>query len=269
MSNEAVSSVESYPVKEQPKMTLQEYCQKHRCWAAKDDEWDEFEERPDYIVASNLGRRIWFSNGMCNPLDQENLVFPDVTPEKSLIAPDGRLILMEPKKPKRQKVTHFKVGHWYQKLTKAGCDQVLGGKPLKCIRVTKVMCPPRSDIVFVADLLYGENVIEALDYDGFVEVPSPALRKPKKYDLVFAWRNTTDIRIPPEVRTYWGHLVISGYGMKNVVFPNKYISLTKLSRKREQNLMIVDGWFYDHVYPFEPSLVGVPIKDLPKEESNE
>lgn len=127
-------------------MTIQEYCKKNRCWAAKDDEWDEFEERPDYIVASNLGRRIWFSNGMCSQLDQENLVFPDVPAEKSLVAPDGRFILMEPQKEK--------INASQQLITQHDGICVFPPELIEVFRkpkVSKHYKPKKYDIVFVWD----------------------------------------------------------------------------------------------------------------------
>lgn len=253
------------------KQTIQDYCKEHRVWAAKDDIWCSYSKRPKYVpVIGNADHKVWSANWYWNVLDKESLIFPDVAPEKSLVAPDGRFILINPKKSKQHKLTHFKVGHWYQKQKSLNYESEVCNKPFKCIKVTKVACFSDSDTAFIADLQYDKKLIlKASDDNGFVEVPAPHLKKLKKYDLVFAWNDNFNERTPPAIETYWGDAKFVTRPKVHVVFPNgRYMELKGKSKNEEYNFMISNGWLYDYILPFDVSLIGVPIKDLPKEENN-
>lgn len=245
-------------------MTIQDYCKEHRCWVARDDEWYEFEERPEYIMAPKIGYKIWSSNGMNNPLDEENLIFPDVPAEKSLIAPDGRLILMEPKKSKKAP-KQIQVGEW--------CKIELIDDKLQKMFLLDVSKPHRCSDIFIGRgilqrvALFDDKYVILLEtVQRFTKVAPPKAYTPKKYDTVFAGNDAFDERTPPAIETYWGDPKFITIPKMNAVFPHgRYLKLAGKSKSEERNFMLENGWYYNHILPFDASLVGVPIKDLPKE----
>lgn len=248
-------------------MYIQEYCKTNRRWAAKDKSgyWHAYLKRPFCDNESQWFVRYDNSvepyKGMGVPSDSDA---PEIDWEKSLIAPDGRFIMLEPS-PVKIKHTHFKVGHWYKPPKEIKDDMIMDGKVHKCIAVTEdnsYLCREKIGI-----LSYGKNfTIGIYEDDGFIEVISPYSKSPKKYDIVFTWDDEMDPRLPPEIRTYWGRIRVPYGKIRYSVFPLfKYIKLAKTPRSKEKSLIIDEGCWFDHVYPFDPAFIGLSINDILKE----
>jgi len=101
-----VPQVSIAPKKE--KQDIRDYCKEHRVWAAKDSEggngWREFKKKPHTDKGSMFS--FWLTNdenmfdGM-KYIDDDKFTFPDVPFDKSLIAPDGSMPLLQAQsKPK-------------------------------------------------------------------------------------------------------------------------------------------------------------------------
>jgi len=88
------------------KQDIRDYCREHRVWAAKDSipyntqygQWAEYKEKPtkrsiqwhpQSLARGQLNRDLF--------LDESKFTFPDCPWDKSLIAPDGSMPLMEMK----------------------------------------------------------------------------------------------------------------------------------------------------------------------------
>lgn len=164
--------VELYPPKKQD---IREYCKEHRVWAAKQGDngygWRTFKPqdgKPYSFVGAIFGSwkndRGYFGDSV----DSSKFTFPDVSWDKSLIAPDGSMPLLDMAKfsestidsirclsdslnkewqklrATQKRADHFEVGKWYVNVGENhDCyiglypekKKIIDGKPHKCTRV--------------------------------------------------------------------------------------------------------------------------------------
>lgn len=80
------------------KQTIQEYCKENKLWAAKDytNEWFTFDAKKvnidDIFLISNISKKYFIY--FFKEEKKENIIFPDIVFNKSLVAPDGTMPLL-------------------------------------------------------------------------------------------------------------------------------------------------------------------------------
>jgi len=87
---------------EKPRQDIRDYCKEHRVWATRDNDgfWAAWRKKPspDYATRTWPGGDNIFIVGTVTLFKKGAFTFPDCPWDKSLIAPDGSMPLMEPKK---------------------------------------------------------------------------------------------------------------------------------------------------------------------------
>ena len=253
------------------KQDIREYCKDHRVWAAKEGSgsWWGWTRKPE--TKNNPSPKTWNScfGEVCSL--PEDLIFPSVPWDKSLIAPDGSMPLWEKdeassaeewgkmfesmayklysKDAKTGKIyeraTHFEVGKWYLNVGEnKGIDlefrnkyRFVDSKPHKCTK-TENLC-----VEF--DGNGGLNEWNPADWIE-VDAPKEEKKKPRRGDPIFVWDDEADDTIPASVM-YFHH------------FEKKEVFVFDEGVEGE------DGCSYDNYRPFDASLVGVPRKSWPRE----
>ena len=235
------------------KQDIREYCKEHRVWAVKTSgeydpaAWHVNHDKPT-LVLDKKGRGVltWGDT----VLAENNFTFPDVPWDKSLIAPDGSMPLMDEKKT----VKHFEVGKWYvnvgknEKVPMVDDKQAaLDGKPHKCLKNDiEVSADSHWDFAIFSGVNGGSCNWNPADW---IEVPAPENKddKPHRGDPVFVWDDDFSDTVPVGV-SYFHHM------------------------KRGKVYVFCDGEPgecydepYDHYRKFDASLVGVPMNRWPKE----
>lgn len=212
------------------KQDIREYCKEHRVWAAKDDggphEWCLFKEKPYIQQKEWVLDNLWININSA-PV-KAKFTFPDCPWDKSLIAPDGSMPLMEKKefKPKHGWI----VGHLYENTSCWGNDKRV------CVEVTDggqgyVDRYPRS-----------KGGIPYLWDNNMKDIT------PKRGDPIFVWDNGASDKIPASVRYFKEFHEASLY------------SVQVYSETTENDY----GTCYNNYRLFDVSLVGVPRKDWDK-----
>lgn len=225
-------------IKKDP-LSVQEYCKMNRCWAAKDSNgkwyWYRRNDRPHYHYA----RCEWLRNAIDSAFNKitnkiENVKFPDVLPDKSLIAPDGRLILIEGKKQKKPKEAKFKAGKWYRSKRNSSiihCQEVLEKNIIRIDGLVK-----NGTAIFCVDNL--SDWYEMKHY-------KPNKKKKKSWERgepIFVWELNASYNIPAMVK-YFHSFSTEGVFAFDSVIPNGR------------------GLSYPRYRKYDPRLVGVPRKD--------
>ena len=232
------------------KQDIREYCKEHRVWAMKSSGehkpigWYRVGEKPTL----DIDGKAWLNTfpNFAELLNPAYFIFPDVSWDKSLIAPDGSMPLLE-KKPER--ATHFEVGKWYVNVGKNE------GVPMVDQKQAALDRKPHKVITCDADVSRdsGWEFVKFSGVDGggwnwnpkdWIEVPEPKEKYvPKKDDPIFAWDKGFDKRCPCPV--YYVHHV-DERGRVWDYMDGKYCK---------------EGIDYDYYRKYDPALVGVPMKD--------
>ena len=122
-----------------PKQDIRDYCREHRVWAAKDDYCLAPNAWCAYVKKPSMERKRWYGGNFITSFSPHNSTFPDCPWDKSLIAPDGSMPLMEQTRTYTGTATITIVG-------KTIAEQIFG-EGLK----TKLALPSRGDPIFVWD----------------------------------------------------------------------------------------------------------------------
>lgn len=236
-----------YPIKKQD---IHEYCKEHRVWAAKDGDgrWWGWPKKPE--STNNLLPDIWNSDRCIVQSLPNDLNYPDVPWDKSLIAPDGSMLLWDETRKTQKRATHFEVGKWY--LAKAHKER----GPGKLLKIQGFDQPyllyhpewkgGHDADAFGSELHLSGNHAYWYDEQEIIETKAPIERVKdlQRGDPVFVWDDGDDLRCPAIVRYFYA--------------------------KREKGCSTFSYAFYgvrginwDHYRPFDASLVGVPRKDWP------
>ena len=231
---------------------IQDFCKERRVWAAKDMDgrWRTFPTRPTYRDESWYVDMDWYTKGdfsvensICGTLYVGGV--PDVSPEKSLIAPDGRLILIEGKKKKKEKLCVFKPGCYYRH--KADGAVIIWGER---VLVNSLYRFPRVQFEFI-DPKWGIKRCSPHEINpkDWYEVNPPKKSKPnlKRGDPVFVWDDSSPDTIPASVKYLYE------------IYKNWAVMTFSEDEEGAQ------GVWYRRYRKFDPKLVGVPRKDWPKE----
>lgn len=224
--------------------SVQDFCKEHRCWAIKDKQgsWYPSIEKPKFLdVCSD-----WTSFSWADNLINKDMVFPNVPWDKSLVAPDGRLILIEGKKEKKPKEAKFKAGKWY----KAKNNGVI----YQCIAVDKAV-----GNMTLASVRYenGQLYPAILDKNNYYEMKhyNPDKKKKEKTgshlikrgEPIFVWNVIDPQEIPAIVRYFHSYSYCGVFTYINDKYGEK-------------------GTHYTSFRKYDPKLVGVPRCSWPKEE---
>lgn len=215
--------------------TVKDYCIENRCWVARDKNGTictyEKSERPE----CNYIDEIWTGHYYRGFLDQHSYAFPDVPWDKSLIAPDGRLILIEGKKEKKRKECKFKAGKWYRSKRNSSiihCQEVIEKNIIKIDGL-----PKNGTAIFCVDDL--SDWYEMKHYNPNKKKKPSEL---KRGEPVFVWPSDSDDNIPAEVKYFHSFYK---YGIFTFS-PENY----------------KEKWTPYRCYrKYDPRLVGVPRKD--------
>jgi len=223
-----------------PKQDIRDYCREHRVWAAKDKNpwtgnngWWGWTARPE--TKNNPTPDTWNLNFGTVLTLPDNLTFPDCPWNKSLIAPDGSMPLMEPKA--KQPSHGWIVGRFYNDKTKYS--------PRECLELTPdgraYMSPFPNNTAHRYSPYPWDPAAWTLIADK--KASNPTL--PSRGDPIFVWNDDHDSRCPAPVVYFY-------------------------SKKRKdscitfaQGVYGTSGQIWDHYRPFDPALVGVPRKDWP------
>jgi len=215
--------------------SVQDFCKSNRCWAAMDEQggWHLFYGKP------------FCHNGDWKEKSKTSIKglqwgFPDVDYDKSLIAPDGRLILIEGKKQKKHKAAKFKAGKWYKNKKT--------GAMIKCEGIS-------SDFLAIYISINGQSVL--FDYDDasdWYEMKhyNPDKKKKevfKRGEPIFVWDDPCSDKVPAIIRYVHSFDPSAGAGVW------AFDTMTYGGR----------GAYYRRYRKYDPELVGVPRKDWPKE----
>ncbi len=215
--------------------TVKDYCIEHRCWAVQDKNGlictYEKSARPE----CNYKDKIWTGRRYCSGfLDQHKYAFPTVSWDKSLIAPDGRLILIEGKKEKKRKECKFKAGKWYRSKRNSSiihCQEVLEKNIIRIDGLEK-----NGAAIFCVDNL--SDWYEIKHYN-----PNKKKKKSwKRGEPIFVWELNASYNIPAMVK-YFHSFSTEGVFAFDSVIPNGR------------------GLSYPRYRKYDPRLVGVPRKD--------
>jgi len=256
--------------------TVQDFCKANRCWAAMDvgGAWYQYDKNnKPYLTAGQ-----WYSTFNIQIHKIENVIFPKVLWDKSLVAPDGRLILIEGKKQKKKKVYKFKAGKWYKhkkygtiiKCTRSiagnlvfeseGCVLGMLGVEASCDWYEMKNYKPKKPVITVD---YEDMAIKPLTLEEIKKFSStwdklntigkavnPNLYiKPllKRGEPVFVWDRCHNPRLPAVVR-YFHSFDKDGIGVFTC----------------NESLYNEQGTWYQYYRRYDSTLVGVPRKDWPK-----
>lgn len=213
--------------------TVQDFCKANRCWAAMDvgGAWYQYDKNnKPYLTVGQ-----WYSTFNIQIHKIENVIFPKVLWDKSLVAPDGRLILIEGKKEKKKKVCKFKAGKWYK--------HKKYGVIIKCTRSIA------GNLVFESEgCVLGMLGVEASCDWYEMKHYNPDKKKPrvgnslKRGEPIFVWSSEADENIPAVVKYFHSFYK---YGIFT-------FSPDHFGKKWEP---------YPYYRKFDPKLVGVPRKD--------
>lgn len=175
--------------------TVKDYCIENRCWVARDKNGSictyEKSERPE----CNYKDEIWTGRYYNGYLDRHKYAFPTVSWDKSLIAPDGRLILIEGKKEKKRKEAKFKAGEWYRSKRNGGiihCQEVLEKNIIRIDGLAK-----NGSAIFCVDDL--SDWYEMKHYNPNKKKKQPEL---KRGEPIFVWNKDSDDTIPAPVMSF-------------------------------------------------------------------
>lgn len=223
--------------------SIQEHCKKHRLWAAKDykEKWATFKTRPSinkifYYGWGGTAEGLFEWDDFLRVLSK-----PEVDWDKSLIAPDGRLILIEGKKKKEPKKVVFKPGRYY-KLKKGKdiiyCDSVGLNSP--------------DDLEWVNGEIVGKGgfgayLIPSIWYE--LKKFNPNKKKkwvPKRGEPIFVWADNVSFNLPAHVEHFHSFYKGKVYDFSWTIYGKK-------------------GKLWPNWRKYDPALVGVPRKDWPKE----
>ena len=219
--------------------TVKDYCIENRCWVARDKNGlictYEKSARPECSYKD----KIWTGRYCSGFLDQHRTAFPNVPWDKSLVAPDGRLILIEGNKEKKRKECKFKAGKWYRSKRNSSiihCQEVIEKNIIKIDGLTK-----NGTAIFCVDDLsdwyemkhYNPNKKKKEKTDGHLI---------KKGEPIFVWNVTDPEEIPAIVRYFHSYSYCGVYTYMN-------------------DRCGVEGTHYTSFRKYDPRLVGVPRKD--------
>lgn len=221
----------------QPKR-VDDFCRENRCWAAKDSNglWHSYWSKP---VSGLSG---WITQGPFDSLENKTEpYFPNVSWDKSLIAPDGRLILIEGKKEKKKKEAKFKIGRWYK-------HKYTG-------KVIKYNVPSGNAPIVIEHGGVNSSQYQTKKSDWYeMKHYNPNKKKKdtglKRGEPVFVWDRYHNSKLPAVVR-YFHSDFHSDFDYNGIFTCNE-------SLPNEQ------GTWYQYYRKFDPRLVGVPRKDWPK-----
>lgn len=219
------------------KETIQDFCKRNRCWAAKDEGfilWFAYKKRPEKTSISNAW--VYHDGVLSNEMQKYDLVYPDVPWDKSLVAPDGSMPLMNPKPHKDYSWLKERV----PVMTKQGRKGKLGVKR-----------NPETYWIIPTDK-YGKFLSgpDGFEFECDIKDLMPTsfrIRKPKRGDPIFVWNTTDEAECPAWVAYFYS----KEGGIIYVFCPWVYGSL---------------GGYYSNYRLYDPALVGVPRKDWPKEQ---
>ena len=235
--------------------TLQEHCKANHLWAAKsenDGEWATYRDKPKVCVTKD-SLLYWGSEQGVFEREGSLVKFskPTVDWNKSLIAPDGRLILIEGEKKKEPKKVVFKEGKYYKRKNGEDiihCKKVGIVHEDGSVRIQGSINYAPSYNVWFSDSLNPSEWYEMKKY-------KPEKRKwvPKRGEAIFVWSNDTPDTIPAHVEYF--HSFYGGRKKaRKGVYDFSYTHYGKI------------GLCWPNWRKYDPTLVGVPRKDWPKEE---
>lgn len=215
------------------KKLLQDYCIENRCWAAmdRDGKWSTFADKPKYIE----GYRGYWMGKYRETFESHSIKVPIVSYDKSLIAPDGRLILVEGRKEKKKKEVKFKAGKWYRSKRNSSiihCQEVLEKNIIKIDGLTK-----NGVAIFCVDNL--SDWYEMKHYNPNKKKKPSEL---KRGAPIFVWNANDPEEIPAIVRYFHSYSYCGVYTFIN----DRYGT---------------EGTHYTSFRKYDPRLVGVPRKD--------
>jgi len=165
--------------KRELKKDIRDYCRKHRYWAAMDSnkQWFMYSDKP--ILSS-----VMWGKGSLR-ISVSDFVFPNIPWNKSLIAPDGSMPLMEPEKPKEKGASKPEIGKWYtaKEFPERGAGQL---KEISSHHLPYLLYHPTWDGghngCYVSKNFYYGNHCLWYSADEIEECPAPAKWKPKRGD---------------------------------------------------------------------------------------
>ncbi len=243
------------------KQDIRDYCREHRVWAARDENgrwvWYLIRDKPFVDKDIGLWLRESFTESSTDPgfstlaHTLKGFTFPDCPWDKSLIAPDGSMPLMEQKprvkildgatKPILQAMREFAamnrtpkrgwiIGHLYSfcseqyELLEIESDKHIVMAPYPNKHSARVRFPNSIDI--------------------WTHVGPKKPATPKRGDPVFVWDDGSDPRTPAHIEYFHNHkgsrVMCFAWGQYGVC-----------------------GLPWDHYRPFDPALVGVPRREWP------
>ncbi len=207
-------------VKKQPKR-VEDFCREQRCWAAQNMDgtwfWYAKNDKP------HCGSKHW-SGGYAYRLFNDLVLPTHVSWDKSLVAPDGRLILVEGKKQKKKKEAKFKIGRWYK-------HKYTG-------KVIKYNDPSCSQ--------YQTRKSDWYEMKHYKPQKKKVDTGLKRGEPIFVWDSCHDSKLPVVVKYFHSVCDDGGIFTCNEFFSNR------------------EGVGYLHYRKYDPELVGVPRKDWPK-----
>lgn len=238
MENEITLNGEKYrKVEEKKKQDIRAYCREHRVWAVKT-------ERGTIHACASEPHLIFLDNQYWEyvkntRLDESKFIFPDCPWNKSLIAPDGSMPLMEKKHQPyygrfaTESSYGWIVGHLYVDDTKFS--------PRECLEITRDGEAYLSPFPKEHDCLpYRWNPSKYKDIGK-----KPATQKPHRGDPIFVWDDDTPDTIP-------GHIEYFHHFDGDVVVDFSWEIFGQPCER------------WEHYRLFDASLVGVPRKDWPE-----
>jgi hypothetical protein len=219
--------------------TIHDFCKRKRCWAARDagGTWHmipKILEDQDHNRRPRHNEFEWIGKSYCLGVASDN---PGVPWDKSLIAPDGSMPLMNPKK---------KDYSWL----KEGVGILLNNGERAIFNEKFIPSEDRLFSVTEADK-YGTHtgkmiVLYLTDIIGPI---SFRIRKPKRGDPIFVWDDGDDERCPA---------ILKYYSRKDGKRVRTYLA----ARYGKESLS------YDHYRLYDPALVGIPRNQWPKDDKN-
>lgn len=204
--NKILDNIDKKPfyelVAKEEKLSVQDYCKKHRFWAAKNRDgsftfYDKYNK-----PKMNTDFCMWNGEYANYKKLTTQYIYPTVSWEKSLIAPDGRLILIEGKKPKQKKLNkRFKEG-WSYIATSAVENR-------NTVIINVVTAQKKEEKVWKLKYVYKENLFLGVFNPELWEVYAPPKKikqkLPERGTPIFCYKKDYGDNCCPPIVKYFHH----------------------------------------------------------------